>query len=162
MEKPWPNKFNFLALLSKDSKYQELLQEISQLFLSKVSHFCSAGMMSSFYFSSILSISAPASTILIGHTGHGPMHGCQRNSTWGVKSLCGSGCRVTHMLIFKRREMTSLLMASHLPLDAFFRIWRPCSSLMSFIPLSMLPTAKSVLLSLEQSFIQHLRILFKL
>ncbi|KAF8262217.1 hypothetical protein EI94DRAFT_1704942 [Lactarius quietus] len=34
MRKTWSNKFNFLALLSKDGKYHELLQEINQMLLS--------------------------------------------------------------------------------------------------------------------------------
>ncbi|KAF8269147.1 hypothetical protein EI94DRAFT_1699718 [Lactarius quietus] len=34
MRKPWSDKFNFLASLSKDSKYHELLHEINQMLLS--------------------------------------------------------------------------------------------------------------------------------
>ena len=39
MRKPWGDKFEFLVSLSKDGKYQELLQEINQMFLSDVSLF---------------------------------------------------------------------------------------------------------------------------
>ncbi|KAH9031104.1 hypothetical protein EDB85DRAFT_2146272 [Lactarius pseudohatsudake] len=34
LKKPWVDKFNFLASLSKDGKYQDLLRELNQMFLS--------------------------------------------------------------------------------------------------------------------------------
>ncbi|KAI9445921.1 hypothetical protein H4582DRAFT_2069242 [Lactarius indigo] len=34
LKEPWVDKFNFLALLSKDGKYQDLLLEINKMFLS--------------------------------------------------------------------------------------------------------------------------------
>ncbi|KAH9173118.1 hypothetical protein EDB89DRAFT_2069116 [Lactarius sanguifluus] len=42
MRKPWADKFNFLASLSKDSKYQDLLLEINKMFLSDISFFLSS------------------------------------------------------------------------------------------------------------------------
>jgi hypothetical protein len=39
MTKPWGDKYDFLASLSKDGKYQDLLREINEVFLSDVSLF---------------------------------------------------------------------------------------------------------------------------
>jgi hypothetical protein len=56
MRKPWADKFSFLASLSKDGKYQVLLQEINQMFLSDVSLFASSfRYMVDLYFGSELS-----------------------------------------------------------------------------------------------------------
>lgn len=58
MQKPWGDKFNFLASLSKDGKYQDLLLEINKMFLSDVSRFAlSPGIVLSFcFFGSELSV----------------------------------------------------------------------------------------------------------
>jgi hypothetical protein len=39
MKKPWADKLKFLKSLSKDGKYQDLLREVDQMFLSNVSLF---------------------------------------------------------------------------------------------------------------------------
>jgi hypothetical protein len=98
MRKPWGDKFNFLASLSKDGQYQDLLREINQVFLSDVSLFASSPRYSiKLYFGSVLSTLSQAPTILLGLVGHGLKRGFQRHSTLVVTSQFGSGCRVAHI-----------------------------------------------------------------
>lgn len=161
MRKPWGDKFNFLASLSEDGKYQDLLQEINQAFLSDVSLFASSLRYSAkLYFGSVLvSTLSRTPTTPLGLVGHGLEHGFQRHSTLAATSRFGGGCRAAHIsLTHWRRERveTSRLMRLHSALDASFVIWRQCSSLMNFIPPSTSLTARSTLTLLRQSSIRHL------
>ncbi|KAH9015064.1 hypothetical protein EDB85DRAFT_2157000 [Lactarius pseudohatsudake] len=73
LKKPWVDKFNFLASLSKDGKYQDLLRELNQMFLSNQ-----------------LLVSNQAPSIPLGLAGHGLRCGFRRRSTLAVTSRFGS------------------------------------------------------------------------
>jgi hypothetical protein len=98
--KPWEAKFNFLMSLSKDGKYQDLLQQVNQMFVTDVSlHSPVLRKYIEVYFGRTLFSSNQAPAILLGQTGHGPTHGFPSRFTLVVTSLFGSGCRVGPMYL---------------------------------------------------------------